>query len=90
VYGEEMNEKMKKMRSESKTLKPAIIIGKNGINDQVIENIKKELKKSRLIKIRMLPTLVEEKNKKEIVADLLSKTGAKLVDFIGFTVTLTK
>ncbi len=89
-----MDEKQRKLRSESKTLKPAIIIGKNGINDEVIKNIKKHLKTYGLIKIKILKTYIDGddgvRDKKAIAADIAARCEAKLVDLVGFTVVLAK
>lgn len=85
-----MDEKLRKLRSESKTLKPAIIIGKKGINDEVIKNINKHLKTYGMIKIKVLKTYIEDKGKKKIAKDLAEKSEAKLVNLVGFTVVLAK
>ncbi len=85
-----MDEKTRKLRSESKMLKPRIIIGKNGLNDEVIKNIKKQLKTYGLIKIKILKTYMEDKDKKQFAKDLAMKCDAKLIDLVGFTIVLTK
>jgi len=85
-----MDERLKKLRSQGTILKPRFIIGKNGLTETVIKNIKDELKKSSLIKIKFLATFVEDKDKKKIVKELLEKTGTELVQFIGFTVVITR
>ena len=49
-----MDEKTKKMMSISKSLKPRIIIGKNGLTENVINDIIHELKNHELVKIKIL------------------------------------
>lgn len=85
-----MDEKLRKLRSESKTIKPAIIIGKNGINDEIIKNIKKHLKTYGMIKIKILKTYIEDKDKKVAAQDIAEKCQAKIVDLVGFTIVLAK
>ena len=85
-----MDSKMKDMRKESKTMTPNIIIGKNGISDQVLLNIKKELSMHKLVKIKILKTYISDNNKDSVFKDIEEKPGAKVVHKIGFTITLTK
>ena len=85
-----MDNKIKEMKKESRLLEPAIIIGKNGINDEIINNIKKRLEKDRLIKIRILATYISDKDKKQTAKDLAEKCNAILVDMVGFMVVLAK
>jgi RNA-binding protein len=85
-----MDKKLKEMRSESKTMTPNIIIGKNGLTDQVLKNIKDELSKHRLVKIKILQAYISDKDKKATFEEISEKTGAKTVQVIGFTITLTK
>jgi len=85
-----MNEKIRKLRSESKNLKPSIIIGKNGINDAVIKNIKTHLRTYGVIKIKILKTHIEGKDKKSLAIELAEKCQAQLVDVVGFTLVLAK
>jgi RNA-binding protein len=85
-----MDVKFKEMRSESKSMTPNMIIGKNGLTEAVLENIKKDLMKNRLLKIKILPALVEAQGKEAVFDEIVEKTGAKVVQKIGFTITLTK
>jgi RNA-binding protein len=79
-----------KLRAKAKTLEPILRIGKNGLTDAVIEEIKKLLRKKRLIKVKMLKSALENKNKKEAVKDLVNKTDAVLIEAVGFVVVLAK
>lgn len=85
-----MDEKIKDMRRESKTMTPNILIGKNGLSDQVLKNIKTELSKHKLVKLKILKSLISETDKNAIFAEIEEKSGAKVVQKIGFTITLTK
>lgn len=85
-----MDTKLKEMRSESKSMDPTITIGKNGLTDQVVSNIKDELSRRRLVKIKILPSIVEESGKDKLFEEIISKSEAKVIQKIGFTITLTK
>ncbi|MGV8141430.1 MAG: YhbY family RNA-binding protein [Candidatus Woesearchaeota archaeon] len=85
-----MDQKLKDMRKESKTLTPNIIIGKNGFTDQVLKNIKEELSKHKLVKLKILQSYISERDKNVVFAEIVEKSGAKVVHKIGFTITLTK
>ncbi len=85
-----MDQKLKDMRRESKTMAPDIIIGKNGLSDQIIKNIKSELSRHKLVKIKILKSYISETGKDTVFDDIETRTGAKVVHKIGFTITLTK
>jgi RNA-binding protein len=85
-----MDQKIKDMRKESNTMTPNIIIGKNGLTEQVLKNIKTELSKYKLVKLKILKSLISETDKNLIFSEIEEKTGAKVVQKIGFTITLTK
>ncbi len=85
-----MDPKIKTMRAESTTITPHIIIGKSGLTDNVIANIKVELSRNKIVKLKILPSYISDKNKKEVFDEIVEKTSAKLVKAIGFTITLTR
>lgn len=61
-----------------------INIGKQGITEQLIKEIKRHLERKKLVKIKLLRSCEERKNKK-IAVLLEKKTGAKVVKKVGFT-----
>lgn len=77
-------------KQRAKTLEPLIRIGKNGLTEGAIEEIKSMLKKKRLIKIKMLKAFVHGKDKKELIKKIVDETGSKLVDDLGNVVVLKK
>lgn len=79
---------LKRLRLESTALKPMLQIGKNGLSDSVIEEIKKVLKKKKIIKIKLTRGCLEEMNKKELAKFIAEKTESVIVSQIGFTVTI--
>ena len=81
---------IKTLRAKGKLLEPVVRIGKQGITDSVIEEIVKQLKRKKLIKVKFLPNLAKKENKKELAQELAEKTNAILVEHVGFVVVLSK
>lgn len=81
---------IKELKKKSKLLEPVIRIGKNGLSEESISEINKLLKKKKLIKIKFLKSFIEGHDKKKEAAELCEKTGAELIDRIGFVVVIYK
>jgi len=69
-------------------IEPSVAVGKSGVTDSVIAEIKGQLKRRRIIKIRLHGE--SKLSRLEIAKELAERTGAKLVDVRGFTVVLTR
>jgi len=80
----------KEKRAKARTLYPAMQIGKSGITQGLIRELQKQLKLKKLIKIKLMKSFIEDKNKKEIAKELARKTGAELIFQIGNVVVLGK
>ncbi len=65
-----------------------INIGKNGVNDNVIEEIKRQLKNQEIIKIRFTRSI--SFNKDEFLEEITKATKAKLIDVRGNVAVLYK
>ncbi|ADP76975.1 protein of unknown function UPF0044 [Methanothermus fervidus DSM 2088] len=63
-------------------------IGKRGITNNLINEIKRQLKAKKVIKIRFAKTISTRKN--EYLEEIIRKTGASLVDLRGNTAVLFK
>lgn len=81
-----------KLRAQAQSLKPLAWIGKSGFNEGVILEIKKQLKKKHLIKIKVLKSFIDEQgiDKKEFANHVAEVLDAHLVQKIGFTLVLYK
>jgi len=64
---------LRKIRSIAEKLKPKIIIGKKGLTDEIIKNIKNKLKKEKVLKIRILRNAYFGKERKEYLISLCKK-----------------
>jgi len=70
-------------------LEPSIRIGKAGITENVIKQIKDQLKKKRVIKVKFLSSAIKD-NKKELVNELAQRANAKIIHRVGFIAVLEK
>ena len=65
-------------------------VGKNGVTPSIIEELKRQLKDNRLIKVKLLKSAVEAMPRESIAKELAEKTGAELIEVKGNTVVLFK
>ena len=85
-----VDKKIKEMRRESKVMAPKIQVGKNGLTEQIIKNIKDEISRHGIVKIKILKAYIESHDKKEAFKDIADRTNAKIVHTLGFTITLAR
>lgn len=76
------------LRSIPQNLQPIFQIGKNGVNDNQIEQLKNALEVREIIKITMLDTTPADKH--SIANEIAEKTGAEVVQIIGKKLTIYK
>ena len=81
---------MNKLKEKGKYLEPILRIGKKGINDEVINEISRQLKKKKLIKIKFLRSFLEKSDRKEAAKTIAEKTDSKIIDQVGFVVVFWK
>jgi len=71
-----------------------INVGKNGITDSVIEEIKLLLKKKKVLRVKFLKSFMEEAKqkttKKQLFEDLAKRTNSKIEKAVGFVLVLKK
>jgi len=82
--------KLYTLKKESVNLTPLLSIGKNGITDSSIEELKRQLKVKKLVKVRIHENSGETDDLKPTAAELCEKCNAALIDIRGKTVTLYK
>jgi RNA-binding protein len=81
---------IKELKASAKTLEPVLRIGKNGITDSLILELKKHLKKKKLIKIKILKSARGMADKKAFVNEIAQKTESELIELIGYVFVLYK
>ncbi|MCX8173242.1 MAG: YhbY family RNA-binding protein [Thermoplasmata archaeon] len=74
---------------EAHKIEATVRVGKNGLTDSVINEIRNQLKKRKVIKIKFLKTTKDLGTMHEFVEILAEKTGARILDVRGGTVVLT-
>ncbi len=79
-----------KLRNKAKLLEPVIRIGKNGITEGIVGELIKQLKKKKLIKIKLLKSFIVDKDRKQIAQLLEEKTNSEIIDVIGNVIVLHK
>jgi RNA-binding protein len=80
----------KELKAKAMGLEPAVRIGKSGLSDSVVEEIKKHIKQKGLVKVKMLRSFVGSNDKKALAEEIAEKTGSTLVGRIGFAVVLAR
>ncbi|HIK02170.1 TPA: YhbY family RNA-binding protein [archaeon] len=77
------------IKKRANQLPPSIRVGKSGLTEQAITEIKARLEKDELIKVKFLNTAIND-NKKELFKELAERTDSVLVLTVGFTASLYK
>lgn len=81
-------EKLYQLKSEASKISPILNIGKNGITDTLIEELNKQIKANRLVKVKILKSAEEGKDLKVIADELAEATRSTVIDIRGRTVAL--
>lgn len=79
---------IKEIKRIGADLKPTIHVGKDGVTDSLIEEVKLQVKTRKVVKIRMLPASGDEKD--VIGKEISERSGAILVDVRGSIILLTQ
>jgi RNA-binding protein len=80
-------EAKKELMRRANDLSPTVHVGKEGIDEGVLNEITAQLKKARLIKVKILNTVDIEP--KDVAEELASSTNSVIVDVRGGVVVLT-
>jgi RNA-binding protein len=84
------NKRLLELKGQAAKIEAMTHIGKNGITPSLIEEIKRQLKDNKLVKIKLLKSAIEEKPREEVAKELVQETGAELIEVKGNTVVLYK
>lgn len=63
-------------------------IGKNGVNDNVIKEIKRQLKANQIVKLRFAKNIADQKD--DYISDIVSKTRSQVIDVRGHVAVIYK
>ncbi|MBX0326157.1 YhbY family RNA-binding protein [Oscillochloris sp. ZM17-4] len=73
------------LRKLANPLKPTVMLGKQGLTEQIVDKVNRELDAHELIKVRFLE---HKDERKQLTATILEETGSSLVILIGHVATL--
>ncbi len=77
---------IEKVKAATPTLAPSIWIGKNGINDAVVRELRQQLKDNKFVKVRILRSaLTKSLSRHDIAEELARLSEAPLVELKGYT-----
>lgn len=90
--GDEKTLREKETRNVRKVLsKPARVrIGKKGLSEGTINEIRRLLEKEGMIKVKILKTALKELEVEEIATEVSRKLNAEIIDVRGHTFTLKR
>jgi RNA-binding protein len=78
------------LRGQAARMDASTHVGKNGVTSSLIEEIVRQLKDNKLVKIKLLKSAIEEIPREELAKALAEKTRAELIEVKGNTVVLFK
>ncbi len=73
-----------RLKRDATHLHAVLHIGKAGI-ENVVEELKKQLKMKKMVKVKFLRTALAEKNKHELACELAKRTASELIEVRGNT-----
>ncbi|MCD6229276.1 MAG: YhbY family RNA-binding protein [Candidatus Diapherotrites archaeon] len=84
-----MEAKSKKpMKSKAMHLEPALFVGKSGVTDNFVSEVKTQFEKNKLIKIKIQKSIKDKKE--EIIDEVLKGTNSELIETKGNTFVIFK
>ncbi|MFP4524015.1 MAG: YhbY family RNA-binding protein [Candidatus Woesearchaeota archaeon] len=80
--------KRKELKGKAHHLQPRLQVGKNGVTDQVKEELSRMAKKRGLVKVRFLRSHADEHDRHASAQELVVGTGLELVSVTGNTIVV--
>ena len=80
----------KQLRSRARLMEPLVRIGKNGLTDNAIIQVKRLVAKRKLVKVKFLKSFLETNDRRAAARKLAGATGSEIIDQVGFVVVLYK
>lgn len=76
------------LKGAAQKLDATVHVGKDGVTDSVVQEVERQLKQKRLVKVKLLPAMEEDRY--DAAERLASKASAVLIEVRGRTVVLAK
>jgi len=80
----------RRIKRELSGEKPTIWIGKNGVSQELLKEIEKQLEKREMVKVKILKSAFQKDKAREIASIIAEQTEAALVEVRGHTFMLYK
>jgi RNA-binding protein len=80
--------RIRELRGKAQSLSPTVHVGKEGITHSVGEELRKQLEKNKLVKVRLLQSF--EGDREDAGRGLADASGSVLVEVRGKTVVLAR
>ncbi len=80
--------KIAELKGTAQTLQPTVHVGKDGVTADVTEELRKQLEKQKLVKVRLLQSL--ETDRKDAARELAQASSSVLIEVRGRTVVLAR
>ena len=74
-------ELQRELKAQAHSLKPVVLLGQKGLTDNVISEINLALDAHELIKVKVAAE--DKADRKTLVAEIVAKTSAELINIIG-------
>jgi len=78
----------RRIKREMDAEKPSIWIGKDGVTNEIADEISRQLDKREMVKIKALKTALRDEEAKTVAARIAQQTEATLIDVRGHTFVL--
>jgi len=79
------NPQIQKKRAEAQQIDVSLQVGKNGVTPATIEELSAQLKRRKLVKVRLLPSSSETASPEDQVKALAEGTNSLLIETRGHT-----
>ncbi|HJQ93276.1 MAG TPA: YhbY family RNA-binding protein [Candidatus Thermoplasmatota archaeon] len=79
------NPQIQKKRAEAQQIDVSLQVGKNGVTPATIEELSAQLRKRKLVKVRLLPSSSESASPEDQVKALAEGTNSLLIETRGHT-----
>jgi len=76
------------LKRDASHLTPLLNIGKNGVTDSLIEELLRQLKRNKLVKVKILKSALGDMDRKAIAEELAKRTRSQLIEIRGSSAVL--
>ena len=82
--------RLQRLRSRSRETDPTIWIGKEGPSEDLLSQVKNQLRTRELVKLKLQRSALAKSETIKVAEEIAASTGSTLIDVIGHTFSLYK